>query len=51
MEFLTVSNIGFGTVSSYKGHDLFVEPNVNIGGTTGPGILLPDILLLIILEI
>ena len=38
---LTVSNIGFGTVSSYKGHGLSTAPNVNIGGGTdpGPGIL------------
>ena len=38
---LTVSNIGFGTVSSYKGHGLSIAPNVNIGGGTdpGPGIL------------
>jgi len=38
---LTVSSIGFGTVSSYKGHGLSIAPNVNIGGGTdpGPGIL------------
>ena len=36
---LTVSHIAFGTATSYKGHGLSVEPNVNIGGTVGPGIL------------
>lgn len=36
---LTVSHIAFGTATSYKGHGLSIEPNVNIGGEVGPGIL------------
>ena len=36
---LTVSHIAFGTATSYKGHGLSIEPNVNIGGNVGPGIL------------
>ena len=31
--------VSIGTIRKYKGYDLFVEPNVNIGGDTGHGIL------------
>ena len=36
---LEAHSVSIGTIRRYKGYDLFVEPNVNIGGDTGHGIL------------
>ena len=35
---LEAHSVSIGTIRRYKGYDLFVEPNVNVGGSTGHGI-------------